>query len=71
MTAMPRAADLPIGSVVANTNPAAIARRNTLGPDDQRWEGTLGAILSDKTVDFLLDRGEMTVLRVGDSTKED
>ncbi len=70
MTADPRAADLTAGSVVANTNTAAVARRNTLGPDDQRWEDTRGAILSDKTVDFLLDRGEMTVLRIGDGTEE-
>ncbi len=66
MTAIPRAVDLPIGSVVADTEHAYFRA------DDDRhhpWRVTNGGRYAHFHIDEALDAGA-TVLRVGDGTEE-
>jgi hypothetical protein len=71
VTANPRAADLPVGSVVADDR-SRIAWYATGRPGeyDDRWDATGSSVTSpDSSIDWALRHGA-TVLRVGDGSGE-
>lgn len=74
----PRAADLPVGSVVADRRRAFIKTEMNLGLDRDNWRCTSGSTWSDHEIDDWRDpgghvaefSGPAVVLRVGDGSDQ-
>lgn len=64
----PPAADLPLGSIAAGTDSVFLKRDNRAEPT-MPWSGTADGIYvndySDEEIDDMVQRGEVTILRVG------